>query len=330
MLLLTCTAATMSKILVAAALVILVLGLADARAQVARIEYHPFTSVTLKDAELLTGKNGQPVTLAGELRIPRAGTEKLPAVIFLHGVSGVGGSGWMPDEWSRELNGLGIATFTVDSLSGRGITTAADLGWLFMIVDAYRALDLLAKHPRIDPSRIALMGFSRGGGAAMYAAMRRFQKTYAPEANQQFAAYIPFYPNCVTSYREADDVSEKPIRIHHGTADDNGPIGPCKAYMERLANLGRDARLIEYAGAKHVFDAPFFRKAVVRATDSYTRRCQLAEGEDGQIINRETQRAFSMKDACVEKGGTLEYDEAASTKARAAVREFLTSTFSMK
>jgi hypothetical protein len=39
------------------------------KAQVTRIEYHPFNSITLSDAEFLTGKKeGRPVTLAGELR----------------------------------------------------------------------------------------------------------------------------------------------------------------------------------------------------------------------------------------------------------------------
>jgi hypothetical protein len=35
-----------------------------------------------------------------------------------------------------------------------------------MIVDAYRAFDLLPKHPRIDPAHIALMGFSRDWGSS--------------------------------------------------------------------------------------------------------------------------------------------------------------------
>jgi hypothetical protein len=42
------------------------------------------------------------------------------------------------------------------------------LGRLNFILDIYRALEVLASHPRVDPGRTALMGFSRGGQAALY------------------------------------------------------------------------------------------------------------------------------------------------------------------
>jgi hypothetical protein len=130
---------------------------AEAQAQVARQEIYALQSVTLSDSDFLSGKiEGVPVTLAGALRLPKLGTEKLPAVILLHGSGGIGGSGGMIDEWSRELNEIGVATFAVDSFAGRGIvetvTDQTRLGRLNMIIDAYRALDLLSRHRQLDDS----------------------------------------------------------------------------------------------------------------------------------------------------------------------------------
>jgi poly(3-hydroxybutyrate) depolymerase len=165
-----------TTLLVALAGVLVVVG--EAQAQTARQEFYPLQSVTLSDTDFLTGKkDGVRVTLAGTLRFPKLGPEKLPAVVLLHGSGGLGGSGGMIDEWSRELNEIGIATFAVDSFSGRGIietvTDQTRLGRLNMVIDAYRALDLLSKHSQIDASRIGVMGFSRGGQSSLYSSLIR-------------------------------------------------------------------------------------------------------------------------------------------------------------
>ncbi len=307
----------------------------EAPAQVARLEIYPISSETLSDRDFLAGKrDGQPVTIAGELRIPKAGTGKLPAVVLLHGSGGIGGSGSMIDEWSSELNRLGNATFTIDSFAPRGIiSTAVDqtqLGRLNMVVDAYRALDLLAKHPRIDPNRIAVMGFSRGGQSALYSAMNRLYATLGPSNNLRFAAHIAFYPDCTTTYLRDNDVSDKPVRILHGASDNYNPVAACRAYIERLTAAHRDVKLIEYPDAFHVFDAPAFRTSVTLKGATTTRRCHLVESEDHQIINSETQKPFTYSDACVDKDPTLAYNESASNQAHIFVRDFLTEVFKLR
>lgn len=150
-----------------------------AHAQVARLEILSIPSMTLSDEQFLTDeKDGKPVALGAELRLPRPGTSRLPAVVLLHGSGGIGGS---VVGWAQYFNELGVATLVVDSFTARGIASTvfdqAQLGRLSMTVDAYRALDVLARHSRIDPARIAVMGFSRGAQPALYASMRRFQKS---------------------------------------------------------------------------------------------------------------------------------------------------------
>ncbi|MDE2602502.1 MAG: dienelactone hydrolase family protein, partial [Bradyrhizobium sp.] len=306
-----------------------------ATAQVARFEIIPISSVTLSDVDFLAGqKGGQPVTIAGELRLPRGGTDKLPAAILLHAGGGMGGTGSAIDEWSRELNQLGIATFAVDSLAGRGIVSASpdqiQFGHLNMAVDAYRALDRLAKHPRIDPNRVAVIGFSRGAQSALYSAMNRLYQTLGPANNLRFAAHIAFYPDCTTSYLNDTDVSDSPIRILHGTSDNFNPVAACRAYVERLTSAQKNVKLVEYPDASHYFDAPAFRTPVILKGAPTTRNCHLAEADDHQIINRETQKPFTYGDACVERDPTIAYNESANSQARTYVRAFLTDVFQLK
>ena len=313
-----------------------VLGLsAQGQAQVARQEVHPVQSVTLSETEFLSGKqDGKPVTLAGVLRLPTVGPEKLPAVVLLHGAAGMGGTGSTIDEWSQELNQMGVATFAVDSWSGRSIVeTATDqtrAGRLNRIVDACRALELLAKHRQIDPARIAVMGFSHGGQSALYSGVTRFRKAYGPASELEFAAHIAFYPACMTTYRGDDQVTAKPIRVLHGTADDYNPITPCRVYVGRLSKVAKDIRLVEYPDAHHVFDAPEFKEPRKIAAAPTTARCVLAEGDGGVIMNEETRQPFNYGDACVVKGPTLAYHEAASKQAREYVRTFLREIFALK
>ncbi len=91
---------------------------------VVRMEIHPIETVTLKTQQFLTGDlNGKPTVIAGELRISKPGTDKLPAVVLIHGSGGVSGS---TDRWAQELNSIGVAAFILDSFSGRGIVNTGN------------------------------------------------------------------------------------------------------------------------------------------------------------------------------------------------------------
>jgi dienelactone hydrolase len=205
----------------------------------------------------------------------------------------------------------------------------AKLGRLNMIADAYRALELLSRHPRIDRERIAVMGFSRGGQAALYSSVRRFQRMHLAE-KPGFAAYIAFYPDCHTTFIDGDDIAERPIRILHGAADDYNPPAPCRSYVERLRKAGRDVQMTEYPEAHHVFDSPAIKVPTQSPQSQTVRRCRLEEAEGGRIVNGATKQTFTYEDPCVERGPTLGYNESAAREAREAVRAFVTAVLKPK
>jgi dienelactone hydrolase len=303
-----------------------------AQAQFLRIELHQVASTTLSDQQFLTGlTEGLPATLGAELRIPRPGTDRLPAVVLLHGSGGL--SGGREARWADELNGMGVATLMLDSFTGRRIVSTGDnqaqLGRLAMIVDAYRSLELLSKHPRIDPARVALMGFSRGGQATLYASLKRFQRMHGPRG-VEFAGYLPFYANCGTTFIDDGDVAARPIHLFHGSADDYVPVAPCRSYVARLRASGKNVQLTEYPGARHVFDNPFLTTPVVLKESQTTRSCLLEENPVGQIINSRTKQPFGYEDPCIERGPTIAYDPQAHAEAIKAVKAFLGSTLKLK
>jgi dienelactone hydrolase len=301
---------------------------AAAAPSVARIEVIPIASVTLDGAQFLRGdKDGKPAQIAGELRIPSA-PGKLPAVVLIHGSGGLSSGA---DRWASELIGLGVAVFLVDSFSGRGIVnTVADqsqLSTLAMMADAYRALAILAEHPRIDPSRIAVMGFSKGAVAAVYSAVERFHRMYGGSA--AFAAHIGLYTPCNVTYRDDTKVSKKPIRLFHGIADDYVAIGACRGYVERLKKAGADVALTEYPDALHAYDNPGLPPALKVPQGQTTRNCTLREGERGEILNARTGKSFDLHDPCVELGPQVGYNAAAHTATVKAVKALLTTTFAL-
>jgi dienelactone hydrolase len=116
------------------------------------------------------------------------------------------------------------------------------------VPDALAALAFLRTLPDVDPRRIALMGWSHGGGATLSTL------TAAPaDPSEGFRAAVAYYPACrhVRGWQ-----TRTPILLLLGGADDWTAAGPCQGLVERERQAGLDVAQATYPGASHGFDNP--------------------------------------------------------------------------
>jgi dienelactone hydrolase len=295
----------------------------------ARIEAIPVQTLTLSDEQFLKGDAyGRPTTIAGVLRVAQ-GSGRLPVVVLVPGSGGIGAGA---DVWDRQFEAMGISTFAMDSFAGRGlVSTVVDqsqLGRLNMILDLYRSLAVLAAHPRVDPNRIAVMGFSRGGQATLYASLKRFHKMWNPGGVDP-ATYIALYPPCITTYIGDTDVSDHPIRMFHGISDDYVEIGPCRGYLARLKAAAKDVQMTEFADTWHAYDGPLFPPTPTVVRNGQTTHCTLKEEPAGTIINLATQKPFGNADACVGRDPHVAYSASSTQATEDAIKTLLRTVFKL-
>jgi dienelactone hydrolase len=283
-----------------------------------------FGSRNFTDEEFLSGRahEGEPVILGGQLRVPDSASP-LPLAILLHGTDGPNSGA--AANWRAQLTAAGFATFRLDSYTGRGLSQAStdqeQFGQFLQIFDAYRAAETLARNPRIDPGAIVLMGFSRGGNAALYTAISRFDALYGPEG-LDFAGHFPFYPACNFTLEGELETTGAPIRLFIGADDDWTPAAPCEAYVSNLRAAGADAEITIYPGALHAFDSLLNRQGAVLPHAQTSRNCWRVE-DNARLVNRQTGQPFTYADDCVETGVSIRHDPEAFAAAKEAVFAFL-------
>jgi dienelactone hydrolase len=290
----------------------------------------PIATLTISDEQFLKGDaSGRPTVISGRLKLAQ-GSGRLPLAILLHGSGGIEENAAL---WERLFASSGISSFEIDSFTGRGIvSTVADqsqLGRLNMILDLYRSLAILAAHPRIDPNRIAVIGFSRGGQAALYATLKRFQRMWNPSGIDP-AAYIALYAPCITTYIDDTQVTDHPIRIFHGTSDDWVEIAPCRAYFERLRATSKDVHMTEYRNTWHAFDYPSLPSKPIDVPYAQTTHCVLKEGPIGTIINLATDKPFTDADACLGRNAHVAYSAEATRATEQALQGLLKKVFKLR
>jgi dienelactone hydrolase len=200
---------------------------------------------------------GGPQALQGYLRLP-LGPGPSPAVVLLHGCGG----GWrgLDERWGKLLAEWGYVTLTVDSFGTRGITSACTGPPPPTLYDAYRALNFIVGQSSVDPSRVAVMGFSQGAMLALLAVERG---EIERNSKEKFRAAIGFYPPCLGLKGNMT----VPTLILIGELDDWTPANECRNLAEgrddwgvsREKGQGIPIEITIYPGAYHDFDIPHFR-----------------------------------------------------------------------
>ncbi|MEO8507027.1 MAG: dienelactone hydrolase family protein [Betaproteobacteria bacterium] len=280
-----------------------------------------------------------PVNIVGHLFLPPAG-DKVPAIVLMHGSGGIYNA--MLDFWPKQFNAAGYAMFAVDSFGPRGVqSTAEDQGQVPFsadVADAFAALKLLASHPRIDASRIAIMGFSRGGHTTWRTAVERIIAAQKLPDGLRFAAHVPVYSaGCTGSLRlvvKPGVFGKAPMLWIHGDVDDYTAIAPCKDYVERIGAAGTPVDFVVIEGAHHKFDGDDLRRVYVRGAVRSKAECPVAvdidtfQAFDFTTGARLQGPAFqeAMK-ACVTTGATVEGNPKARDKAAQAALAFFKKTF---
>jgi dienelactone hydrolase len=184
-----------------------------------------------------------PATLTAELSTPR-GAGPFPAVILLHGCSGVGPH---IKDWAVWLRHEGYAALVLDSFGGRGLKRlcggSAALTGRMRAPDVYAAARYLKTLPQIDAKRIAVIGYSHGGWTLMWALA-----TEAQYPDVDIRAFIMFYPTC-TGWKTMPGTT--PVLMLLGSKDDWTPSAPCEA----LARTRGSITAVVYRDAYHAFDS---------------------------------------------------------------------------
>jgi len=205
--------------------------------------------------EILAGEGqSKPVTISGTLKMPKEASRKVPAVIILHGASGVNDYYFKVADM---LNNMGIAAFVVDSYEQRGIQSGEEtLKKLFnsystRISDAYAALELLSTHPKIDKRRIAVMGYSHGAKVALFVASEKIRWSFIAD-DLRFAASIVYYPGCFPQFKNID-FTDTSVLMLLAEKDNICPVEACLDYAQRIKESGADVKAIVYKGAHHQF-----------------------------------------------------------------------------
>ena len=199
--------------------------------------------------------------VAGSARPALGADSARPALVLLHGCSGVFGRSLQLAERYTELASrlaeLGVQALVLDSLTPRGErelctqrTGTRRVTQLQRRRDALGALQWLAAQPGVDSTRLGLLGWSNGGSTVLAATNGTHAEVARAAVKPSLA--VAFYPGCVAE-RDRGYQPVAPLLMLLGEADDWTPAGPCKE-LAAAARGHTPPQWQSYEGAHHGFD----------------------------------------------------------------------------
>jgi dienelactone hydrolase len=281
---------------------------------------------------------GKHITLLADLRLPKNVNGKLPAIILSHGSGGVRAE--REYAYARAFNEWGVAAVVVDSFGPRGIhSTVSDqspVSAVDMLGDAVAVLKAAARHPAIDPTRIALIGFSKGGTVAVKAALRRYMAPLAKD-EAQFRSLIALYPWCGDMPLDFTPAGASLLMLLGGN-DTYVGTAACLEYAEKFEKAGGKLSLKIYPAAKHGWDVPGQTDWHVADGENF-RKCIYDEVKPGRWIERTSRlmvfdnnapTADLKKTRCITRGVAGGYDKESAHRSLQEIRATVRAAFRLE
>jgi len=291
--------------------------------------YSDFRQLSSREAAATT------ITLTGTLSFPVEARVRYPAVVIVHTIAGYqeANEGWHAAQFRK----AGFATLTYDSPTARSMLQASPSRsnggappWASAVAEAYAELKLLANDPRIDASRIAIVGFSFGGEVAHLSAFERLRTALVP-GELRFAAHVSYYPAGIHGLAAHEGYTGAPILMLLGDKDDNLPIAKTEDYVAYVKAAGHlpPMEVSIYPGAYHAWTVSSLGRPRFYPQYPSTRKCPymiLGSAQPTLLVGgQEKPMDLSVMQTCLREGRgyTMAFDESARARSTGETLAFL-------
>jgi len=204
--------------------------------------------VTFESLDTYPGAAAQPsAEITALLTLPDQGEGPFPAVIMLHGCSGLENN---HNRWARLLANWGYASLRVDSFNPREIDEICTdiMRPVPRGADVNGAIVFLQGQPQIDATQLVVMGWSHGGTVVLQATSE--PGSTRDDLKPAILGAIAIYPYCTRTSQPF----RVPLMVLIGDADDWTPHSLCESMAVETSSRSAWIDLVVYPDATHSYD----------------------------------------------------------------------------